>query len=207
MPDFNKIYLSRITHIVNINHILKHGITHINSENRNTHYVSIGDNKLISKRDSFIIPNGIILGEYIPFYFWWRMPMLYVIQKGYSGVKITEAENIVYCITKVTEIIEHNLEFVFTDGHAVNKFSSFYDIEDIQEIDSILDMNAIKSKYWTDEADLDLKRRKEAEFLLAEDLPPNAIVGFVVYNEVAQAKLMELGIPELQVQIRPNFYF
>lgn len=89
MSDYSKIYLTRITHIDNIQHILEYGITHSNSTNRNIHYKSIGDSKLISKRNSFIIPNGKTLGEYIPFYFWGRMPMLYVIQKGYSGVQIT----------------------------------------------------------------------------------------------------------------------
>ncbi len=42
---------------------------------------------------------------------------------------------------------------------------------------------AISSKYWKDENDLDLKRRKEAEFLVSGDLPVNAIEGFVVYTE------------------------
>lgn len=164
MPDFSKLYLYRITHIENIPHILQNGITHVSSPNNNSNFVPIGDYSLISNRSSFVIPNGKKLGEYIPFYFGVRTPMLYVVQNGFNAVKATPAENIVYCVTSVARIIYHNLDFVFTNGHAVDGFSRFYFPDDIQNIEAILDKNAIGSKYWKDESDLDLKRRKEAEF-------------------------------------------
>ncbi len=37
------IYIYRMTHIDNIPHILKYGITHKNSKNANPHYKAIGD--------------------------------------------------------------------------------------------------------------------------------------------------------------------
>jgi len=58
-----------MTHIENISHILKYGITHQNSPNKNENYTQIGDNSLISKREKFILPNEKKLGKYIPFYF------------------------------------------------------------------------------------------------------------------------------------------
>jgi hypothetical protein len=48
----------RIVHIQNIPHILIHGITHVNSANANPNFVSIGNTNLISKRNTFICPNG-----------------------------------------------------------------------------------------------------------------------------------------------------
>ena len=156
MPQYNKIRLYRMTHIENIPHVLQYGITHSSSPNANPAFVPIGDSSLITTRSQFVLDNGRWLGEYIPFYFGTRMPMLYVIQKGYNLVKPTLAEDIVYCVTSVQQIMEENLEYTFTDGHAVDSFSTQYGIEDIEKIDVLLDMKAIKARYWNDENDLDL---------------------------------------------------
>ena len=133
--------------------------------------------------------------------------MLYVIQKGFNGVPITPAQDIVYCVSSVAEVLAAGLDFVFTDRHAVNSLSSQYSKDDIARIDELLDTNAIKAKYWTDENDLDLKSRKEAEFLILGDLPFEAVRGFVVYNEAAKNRLLDFGIFENQIHIKANAYF
>lgn len=207
MPELEKIYLFRITHIANLPHILAHGITHRHSPHANPAFTPIGDASLISSRSGFVLPNGKTIGDYIPFYFGVRMPMLYVIQKGFNGVKATPATEIVYCITHVQQIVNHRLDFVFTDGHAVDSFSKFYYPADVKNLAGIIDRKAIKSKYWKDENDLDLKRRKEAEFLLGADLPATAIDGYLVYNAIARDQLIDLGVPVHQLKITPECYF
>lgn len=42
MVDLNKVYLYRMTHIENIPHILKYGITHPESKFTNKNYIGIG---------------------------------------------------------------------------------------------------------------------------------------------------------------------
>lgn len=207
MSNLSKIYLYRMTHIDNVPHILLHGITHRNSHNANPDFAPIGDPTLITTRSDFVLDNGRALGAYIPFYFGTRMPMLYVIQNGFNGVPSLSAEYIVYCVSSVDKIQAAGLDFVFTDGHAVDSFSTQYTTADLAQIDEILDMNAIRAKYWKDENDLDLKRRKEAEFLVLGDLPFEAILGFVVYNEAAKSRLLALGIAENQIHINHKAYF
>lgn len=208
MIDLTKIFLYRITHLQNIQHILQQGITHITSPNRNKKYAAIGDSSLINSRALFPIPNGKLLGDYIPFYFGVRMPMLYVIQNGFNGVKATSPKEIVYCVTTVHHIQQSGLEYTFTDGHAVDGFSTFYFSEDISNIENIIDKKAISSKYWKDENDLDLKRRKEAELLLSGDLPASAIEGFVVYNDSAAETIKQLpGAENKKITVKPQFYF
>lgn len=208
MHDLSKIYLYRITHLQNIPHILQHGITHITSPNHNKEYKSIGDSNLISSRTSFQLPNQTRLGEYIPFYFGIRMPMLYVIQHGFNGVNVTTAEDIVYCVTTILHILRTQVKFVFTDGHAVDGLSSFYYPDDIEKIESIIDKKAVKSRDWKDETDLDLKRRKQAEFLLHGDLPANALIGFVVAtNETAEIIKQMPGFGNKKISVKPEFYF
>ncbi len=208
MADLNKTYLYRMTHIENVPHILQYGLTHVSSVNANKSYKAIGDDSIISTRNNIEIPNGKKLGNYIPFYFGSRMPMLYVIQKGYNGVPVTPAQDIVYCISSVQKIVDHKLPFVFANGHAVAVgLTDFYEEKDLVNIDEILDKKAIDAKYWRNIEDTDLKRRKEAEFLVETDIPTTAIIGWVVYNEEAKKRLLELGIPQEMIYIKPDAYF
>jgi hypothetical protein len=207
MPDLNKTYLYRMTHIENISDILQNGITHSTSTNANPNFVPIGDGSLIGTRNNFILNNGRQLGEYIPFYFGVRTPMLYVMQNGFNMVTPVPAQNIVYCITSVQKIIEQQLDFVFTDGHAVDRFSLQFTIVDIDSIDAIIDWKAIRAKYWRDENDLDLKRRKEAEFLVFGDIKTDTILGFLVYNQKAKETVISFGANAANVHIKSDFYF
>ena len=207
MPDLNKTYLYRMTHIENISHIFQNGITHSTSANSNPDFVSIGDASLIVTRNNFLLNNGRRLGEYIPFYFGVRTPMLYVLQNGFNMVSSTSAEKIVYCVSSVQKIIYLNLEFIFTDGHAVDGFSSQYTVADIQNLDTILDKNAIHGKYWKDENDLDRKRRKEAEFLVLGDIAIDAILSFITYDENSRNKIIKFGADAAKVQFNSEYYF
>lgn len=207
MADLGKTYLFRMTHIDNIPHVIAHGITHALSTNAHPAFTPIGDSSLISTRSNFVLDNGRRLGDYIPFYFGYRTPMLFVIQKGYNTVLRTAAEDIVYCVCSVQSILDNGLTFVFTDGHAVNRFSNQYSEADVDRIDELLDWPAIGAKFWNSDTDLDLKRRKEAEFLVEADVPFGGILGFVVFNEAAKNKLVVWGISETQVAVRAEFYF
>ncbi len=134
-------------------------------------------------------------------------PCCIVIQNGFNMVAPTPAENIVYCITSVQKIIDLQLDFVFTDGHAVDGFTSQFTTHDIDNLDNILDWKAIKAKYWRDDNDLDLKRRKEAEFLVLGDISINAILGYLVYNQNSKDKIINCGVDAANVHIKSDFYF
>jgi hypothetical protein len=207
MLDLNKVFLFRMTHIENIIHVQNNGITHVNSANANSNFVPIGDGSLIARRNNFELNNGVRLGDYIPFYLGVRTPMLYVIQKGFNMVAPTLAENIVYCVTSVQKIIDLNLDYVFTDGHAVDSFTTLYNNVNINDIEELLDWNAIKAVYWKSEDDLDKKRRKEAEFLVMGDIDFSAILGYVVYNQNAKERMIGFGIDESVIFVREGYYY
>lgn len=196
-----------MVHIENVQHILSNGLTLANSKSANKNYIPIGDNSLIDRRGTVTVPNGKNLNEFLPFYFWCKMPMLYVVQKGYNGVTVQNPENIVYCITNVEKIIQSQLPFLFTNGHAVSKLSKFFGKNEVNLLDEIIDFDAIKKTFWNDEEDLDLKRRKEAEFLVEGDIPLGVISGWVVYNEKAKGRLLNFGIQDKLIAVRENFYF
>lgn len=208
-----------MVHVNNIPHILSNGITHKKSISANLNYVSIGDTSLISSRDTKkgFVTNGITgygfvetinIGDFIPFYFGLRTPMLYVIQKGGNFVPQKNLpEEIIYCVTSVQKIVDNNLTFYFTDGHATNNLTTFYDRTKISFVEDLVDLKAANFKYWKDDLDLDLKRRKESELLVLEDIPVSCILGYICYNETSRLHLLDLGLKENKVIIKPNYYF
>lgn len=195
-----------MTHIDNIPHIIKNGLTHKSSNNSNKNYIPIGDSSLINTRDGFLLDNGDHLGDYIPFYFSYRTPMLYVIQKGYNGVTPINPKDIVYCVTNVQEVLSSNIDFIYTDGHATDKFSKFYSRKNISGIKNQLDFNAINATFWKDENDLDLKRKKEAEFLIKQDLSYDRLLGFITFDKSSKKKILKID-RSCKIGVRPHFYF
>jgi len=133
-----------MTHIENVPHILKQGITHKNSPNANPNYVAIGDENLIDTRATrqVNISNGnrsqsfgkVALGDFIPFYFGVRMPMLYVMQYGCNGVKKILPEDIVYLVCKLSDICQTEIKYFFSNKHAVDAFALFYDFSKIADL-------------------------------------------------------------------------
>lgn len=217
--ELNKIILYRITHIENIPHILQYGITHKDSINKNPDYKNIGDLSLIDTRSKkkvnidkgeFNPDNGdtITLGDFIPFYFGVKMPMLYVAQHGGNFVEsATSPTDIIYLGCSVSKIISSKLNFYFSDGHATDMLTSFYDKSNINELVNIVDWEAVKSSYWGGVENLNIKRKKQAEFLVSGDLSPDFIVVFGCYNEIAKDKLISLGVASDKIKIIPQAYY
>ena len=50
-------------------------------------------------------------------------------------------------------------------------------------------------------------RRKQAEFLILGDLPKDAVLGYVVYNQKAKNLLLEIGVEEKRIRINEKHYF
>ena len=63
------------------------------------------------------------------------------------------------------------------------------------------------SSQWNSEEDLDLKRRKEAELLIKNDLPVQFLRGFVVYNNKAKDFLIEKGVADNMIAVMPSYYY
>ena len=210
--ELNKIALYRITHIKNIPHILRFGVTHRLSVNANQNFVPIGDRSLINFRDKFNVEVGaktINLGQFIPFYFGIRMPMLYTIQHGYNFTTPVAPHEIVYVVVSLQRLIDDSsIPIYFTDGHAVDAFTNFYGRGEIEDLPRIIDWDAVKLRQWSGSSiDIDAKRRKQAECLVGCDIPPEYIVGFGCYNIEAADTLAALGIDKERIKIIPQAYY
>jgi hypothetical protein len=148
----------------------------------------------------------IALGDFIPFYFGVRMPMLYVVQHGGNFVKkATPPEHIVYLTCKIVNIIHSDIIFYFSDGHATDILSNFYDKSQVEKLPYIIDWNAIKTTYWSGNENLDAKRKKQAEFLVGSDIPPQYLFDFGCYDTTVKNKLISLAGQSIQVV--PSAYY
>lgn len=218
--ELNKVRIYRITHIENIPHILQYGITHKDSQNKNNKFKNIGDISLIDTRHKkhVSIDNGDInlknsfdtikLSDYIPFYFGVKMPMLYVAQHGGNFVETaTPPNHIIYLKCSLSKLISSNIPFYFTDGHATDMLTSFYDSKQINKLSDIIDWEAVQSPYWGGSENLNIKRKKQAELLVKGDLTPDLIIGFGCYNEQAKQNLISFGITENKIKVVPDLYY
>ncbi len=207
VPNWRKlVYAYRLTHIDNIPHILQVGLVHPSSPKASPKYVQIGDSSIIKVRCEEL-HKGYRLSDYIPFYFGPRSMMLYVIQNGFNGVKKVAPEDIVYCVLKIDIVIEQGWDCVFTDGHAVTEITQFYTKKDLPNLNNIVKVGDVYAKYWNDENDLDLSRKRQAELLIKDEIPPQYIAGYFVYNEDAKQRLVNFGVAQGQICIVPQYYF
>ena len=204
------IWLYRITHYRNIEHILTNGLFTANSKNADPNYINIGDSSLIQARNIFkvpIEPYGT-LADYIPFYLGPHSPMLLRIISGYGGViKIPQAD-IIYLISSLDAIEEVGNKYIFYDGHAKNNMSAAYNQK--ADLDKI-DWDAVKLKHWKNtEEDFDRQRRKQAELLIYQHVPVNCLKNIIVYDDAkykfVQEVLNKLGII-VPVKIHKPFYY
>lgn len=186
--------LYHITDINNLESILQHGgLLAVNVVNqKGVEYENIAHNNIQDRRSIKIVPlppHGN-LHDYVPFYFASKSPMLYAIYKGQVEGYDKGQDQIIYLITR-TDII-HNavLDYVFTDGHAVMGFTDYF--KNLEDLDKI-DWEVMDTRFWFDtEEDPDRKRRRQAEFLVHNVVPINALLGFAVKNEDMKQKVEEV---------------
>ncbi len=207
------VRIFRIVHINNVEYLLRYGMFTRDHAHADPNYINIGDSNLITQRNDYPVginpPNGN-LGDYVPFYFGPLSPMLLNIITGYRGITQRPQEDIVYIICSINTIIDQCPEWCFTDGHAKNAITAFYNHLDY--LDQV-DWSMVAKRYWSNtEEDFDRMRKKQAEFLVKHQVPVNCISSIVVLNEQRQSFVeeivnrLELEIP---VWVNPNnkFYY
>lgn len=198
-----KVWLYRITHLVNLPYILTYGLYTRQSAMFDLNYVNIGDVTLIDYRKDLDAcnPPGGKLAEFIPFYLGPRSPMLYQIATGYEDIDKQSQADIIYLISSYDQIIKHSLHYFFTDVNARVSTANYYTSKN--DLDK-LDWDTIYSNYWkSDDTDLSRKQKKQAEFLIKDHVPISCIDYIGVYNEEAKQKvLLLLQQQNLNIEIK-----
>ena len=112
--------------------------------------------------------------------------MLYTINRGNVPNYTQGQEAVIHLVSHVEDIdARGDLDFVFTDGHAIMEFTTFFD--DLNYLDNI-DWDVMRLRYWRDtNEDNDRKRRRQAEFLVRNIFPWELITEIGVMNSTIKA--------------------
>jgi hypothetical protein len=149
-----------------------------------------------------------VLADYVPFYFTTRSPMLYAIKGGYVQHFKGRQSDVVYLVSSAEAVAASKLIWCFTNGHAVEGVTEFYD--DLSDLSKV-DWEVIRSWSWKNTlADLDRKRRKQAEFLVHKRFPLELVSRIGVFNRAKAelvTKLLEKSAHRPNVTVEPEWYY
>ncbi|WP_429168479.1 type II toxin-antitoxin system toxin DNA ADP-ribosyl transferase DarT [Aeromonas rivipollensis] len=204
-----KALIFRIVHRDNLPWILTHGLWAGNATEQSDTWVHIGLAELISKRANHPVPLAPfgVLNDYVPFYFTPFSPMLSNIHSG-RGVQQRSNDEILILVSSLHRIAELELAFLFTDSHAYYQWANFYD--DLGELNRIDWPILQRRDFKRDPDDLAKFERYQAEALVHQHCPVEALLGVVCYNEVVKTQveqtMTQLGITR-PVYVRSGWYF
>lgn len=148
--------------------------------------------------------------DYVSFYFGPRSPMLYQLHTGWVSGYTEGQEPIIYLVANVRDVVATGAGFVFSDGHGIATFTSWFD--DLAHMERV-DWEAVNATWWRDTADdPDRQRRKQAEFLIHQRCDWALIKGIGVLNATMKARVEAILAPfdealHRPVRIRRNWYY
>lgn len=208
-PD--KALIFRIVHVDNLPWLLRHGLQCRNFGHRHPNYQSIGNPELIEKRQRREIPvdPGGTLGDYVPFYFTPKSPMLLNIKTGYGGIQRRENREIAILVSSLPRLDELGVPYVVADRHAYLNVARFF-----------RDRDGLAGLPWADWQQQYFKRdlenperfeRYQAEALVHRELPVQALLGVVVYTDRVKGQVeqwaADAGADNVAIHVRPRWYF
>ncbi|BCB06699.1 hypothetical protein HHSLTHF2_05890 [Vreelandella venusta] len=207
----SKALIWRITHRQNLPWIMANGLHAGHSRGkRAAEWVVIGNKELIGRRahrNVPLAPSGV-LNDYVPFYFTPFSPMMYNIHTGRGGVKTVANRDIVILVSSLHKIAELGLPFVYTDRHAYPVTAHYFnDLGSLSAIDWPL---LQQRNFQRDPDDPEKIERYQAEALIHQYVPIQALLGAICYTPQVQLELQqqaaELGVA-LDIHCRPSWYF
>jgi hypothetical protein len=177
-PEDRLIY--HITDIENLPGILAEGGLLSDSVMSERDPTVIGHNHIKERRLTKIrVPSAgnRFVGEFVPFYFCPRSPMLYTINLGNTGREPGCQKTIVHLVSRVRAGVSLGAPWAVSDGNA-GAFITTFD-STLQAIDS-LDWSAIEATSWAAN-----RHQKQAEFLVADFFPWPAFHEIACYDQAA----------------------
>lgn len=205
--------LLRLVHIDNLRILLSRQALHApnHTPNDGLVYRTIHRVDVQGSRNRRLVtcgPRGA-LHDYVAFYFGCRSVMLFQLKTG-RVLGYNEGQRpLVHLVVHAQDLAQHH-QFVFTDGHALASYSSFY--ERLDQLDAV-DWNAVNLQYWNDTVtDPDRQRRKQAEFLAHQQVRWDLVREIaVVDHQAAEAVRRVLANYPIAlhkpIAVRPEWYY
>ncbi|WP_017220145.1 DarT ssDNA thymidine ADP-ribosyltransferase family protein [Moritella dasanensis] len=192
LDKLNINYIYHMTHIDNIESILKQGLlSHKNAPVLH----DISDPDVNSRRIKTEPIYNRSIHSYVPFYFNPRNAMLYSRKHIQDSIVILAVDrSLIYAKSSLT-----------TDGNAASSNTGFSNKSDDL---NVLSWECINSKYWNDF--FDGKRKSMSEVLVYSSVEPSSILKFICKNPSTQnvvSKLLAVENINTPVVVNKSFYF
>jgi hypothetical protein len=137
----------------------------------------------------------------VPFNFCSRSVMLYVVHQGHQDYRGGQAE-IVHLVTRVSRAVANGRLWAFTDRHAELGHALYY--ETATDLDKV-SWQVMSERYW-----IDVKEERQAEFLVKEFFPWDAILGIAVMTQATLDKAtqyIQTASHQPSVVLKPDWYY
>lgn len=196
----------RFMHIDNLSVVMQRGGLHAPNctPNDGLNYKTIHKLEVQEKRANKQIlhgPGGVI-HDYVPFYFGPLSPMMLNLKTGRVPGYTEGQEPLIYLGTTAQAVMESGKRFVFSDGHGIAAYTSWFD--DLSQLDKV-DWNMVYQRYWTDNAnDMDRQRKKQAEFLVHQFCDWSLVQAVIVIDDTRKAQVEQIFTgfaPSMRCQI------
>jgi hypothetical protein len=136
--------------------------------------------------------------------------MLYRLHTGWVNGYTEGQEPLVYLVSTAQTIAASNAGFAFSDGHGVARFTKWFDrLADLNQVD----WQAAYATWWRDTVqDMDLERRKQAEFIVHRFCPWQMVQEIGVLNRSMKTRV-ETILAEFSatlnrvVRVQPSWYY
>lgn len=142
------------------------------------------------------------VGEFVPFYFCPRSPMLYTLNRGNTGRPEGCQRTVVHLVSNVAEAIRLGRPWAVSDGNAGAFYTSFHaSLEALAD----LDWSAIRANDWQGRP-----REKMAEFLMADTFPWTGIQAIGCHNAGVAGQVRDLLHNQTHkplVSVQPGWYY
>jgi len=196
-----------ITHVDNLPSIIGAGCLWSDSQrilqsfgNTNIGYIHIKARRMAH---AVTVSQGGTLGDYVPFNFCPRSVMLFVVSRGHDDYKQGQTP-IIHLVSSTDAIVASGRPWAFTDRHADLVYSNQYD--SLDNLDNV-DWTVMPEHYWSEP---EKKEKRQAEFLVHDYCPWEAIQQIVVINQEVKNKVEAALIGSQHkptVKISRNWYY
>lgn len=143
------------------------------------------------------------VGEFVPFYYCPRSPMLYVVNKGSTGRESGCQKTILHLVSSMAAGIAMGRPWAISDGNAGAAYPSFYG--DFQTGMGAIDWKAVQATDWRT-----VTNQKSVEFLVHKFFPWSGIESIGCYDSrVAKLVQSVLTLSEHRphVRVQSGWYY
>lgn len=159
------------------------------------------------RRRQVPIPPGGVVGDYAPFYFAPRSPMMYSISHGNVPSFEGHHNDLIYLATTTQVLVDRGLTLLFSDRNAVLGYAKF---GPEASSDQLVDWDLMQETWWHNTPEEpDRKERRMAECLVWKSVPFDCFPYIAAHGETQATKvntiLAQAG-RNVAVGVRPDWY-